>query len=124
MRAVYSSLLTRNQYHILEMHSLKLKKKQEKTKEYNQRSAIYSQGSVLLPPGFANKENSCYANSILQCIFNIRALRDLCEKSCGLHPEKCQCRKEGSSIICEILVYKNHRKKVLHCCDTEHSQRV
>ena len=70
MRAVYSSLLTRNQYHILEMHSLKLKKKQEKTKEYNQRSAIYSQGSVLLPPGFANKENSCYANSILQCIFN------------------------------------------------------
>ena len=62
------------------MHSLKLKKKQEKTKEYNQRSAIYSQGSVVLPPGFANKENSCYANSILQCIINIRALRDLCER--------------------------------------------
>ena len=32
----------------------------------------------------------------------IKTLRYLCEKSCTLNPEKCQCRKEGGSTLCLI----------------------
>ena len=52
-----------------------------------------------MPPGFANKRNSCYVNSVLQCVFNIKILRDLCQKSCALHPEPCQCGEEGDILI-------------------------
>ena len=76
----------------VEMHSLKLKK----AKDYKRDATLPHswQKSVQLPSGLANIGNSCYANSILQCLFKIKTLRYLCEKSCTLNPENAGAEKK------------------------------
>ena len=59
-------------------------------------------GKVHLPPGFANKRNSCFVSSILQCFFNVLPLKQLCTNLLADHPDECSCLSEG--IIREIII--------------------
>ena len=76
-------------------------RKASKVSLHAKHSGIYSTHaqSLPLPPGFHNKWNSCYANSILHCCFNILPLRQLCTCLHTVHPEECNCKSQGIDLL-------------------------
>ena len=58
-----------------------------------------------LPPGFTNKHNCCYANSIIQCVMNISPLSSLCRCLDATHNTCTECKIEGIDISVQSRVY-------------------
>ena len=57
-------------------------------------SGIYKERSPL-PPGFVNKHNCCYANSIFQCVMNTPSLCWLCRCLETAHSACTECTFAG-----------------------------
>ena len=59
---------------------------------------VYNSDATL-PPGFANPCNICYANSVLQCLFNHRSFRGLYTE---LKDQHCIDCRDVSLVLNEI----------------------
>ena len=66
--------------------------------ELRQSSSVFS-GDLLFPPGISNPAyaNICYANSVLQCLFNQQHFVNVCMSLAKLHDcELCRPEIEGT----------------------------
>lgn len=69
---------------------------------------IYNFDWLPLPPGFVNKKNCCYANSIIQCFMNVLPLKQLCNCLVAMHPDRLDAKKVYNTYI--ILRYRNQQE--------------
>ena len=66
---------------------------------------MFSREDILFPPGINNPSNVCYANSILQCLFNQQIFRDACASA------RCNCNTRGKSTLTEALLFLQVNEK-------------
>ena len=87
--------------------------KSRKTLSLSRRASpgLYDVERSFLPPGFIQRNDCCYANSMFQCVLNIPTLRGVCINSFRAHSNTCTtCMLEGKLANKHTYVTKNNNE--------------
>ena len=65
-----------------------------------QKPGVVYRSNLLYPSGIKNPSHNCYANSVLQCLFNSQAFLSVCSQILQHHPGHCsqQCCTSGKQL--------------------------